>query len=120
MHKGDVFSFSAGQGDNSRLLFGAPGDDPFSDEECEARYGVTMDLRRPVRVGITDYGRVRASQNKIADIRNMPLYVSNNGCYYCFSLHHLRTILVSGKGLQDGWEHVPEVRILIFLVVVIQ
>ena len=64
MHKGDIFSFSAGQGDN-RLLFGAPGDDPFSDEECEARYGVTMDLRRPVRVGITDYGRVRASQNKL-------------------------------------------------------
>ena len=58
--------------------------------------------------------------DKIADIGNTPLYVSNNGC--CSSLHHpgLRTILVSGKGFQDGWEHVPEVRILIFLVVVIQ
>ena len=64
MRKGDIFSFSAGQSDN-RLLFGAPGDDPLSDEECEARYGVTMDLRCPVRVGITDYGRVRASQNEL-------------------------------------------------------
>ena len=44
---------------------------------------------------------------KIADIRNMSLYVSNNVHYYCLLLHHLRTILVSGKGFQDGWEHVP-------------
>ena len=59
-------------------------------------------------------------QLKIADIRNMPLYVSKNGCYYCSSLHDLRIIQVSGKGFQDGWEYVPEVRILIFVVVVIQ
>ena len=62
----------------------------------------------------------KESSPKIAVIRNMPLYVSNNCYFNSSSLHYPRTILVSGKGSKDGWEDAPEVRILIFLMVVIQ
>ena len=66
---------------------------------------------------IYDVVNISLINAKIAVIRNMPLY----NCYFNSSLlHYLRTILVSGKGSKDGWEDAPEVRILIFLMVVIQ